>query len=118
VRGEERIGLVESVGEGEAAHGEGERVAGGGGGEGGHVDGLDDGDGAVRVVLQAEALLADCARERGSAGADGGREHAAEEAVSATAAAEEKRGGCHLLGQRRATAMGKGFGCLSVTFLC
>lgn len=102
VGGEERLGLVEAAGAGEAARGEGERVASGGGGEGSRVDGFEEGDGAVRVVLAAEAVLGECLRERGVASGGvggGGGESAAEEGVGAAAAAEEKGSGCHFPGR-------------------
>ncbi|TVU29121.1 hypothetical protein EJB05_20671, partial [Eragrostis curvula] len=106
VGGEELLGVLGAARAGEAARSEGERVAGGAGGEGGRVDGLDDGDCAVRVVLPAEALLGDLTRQRGVA--SGGGERAAEEGVSAAAAAEEEGGGGHFRGRRRQWG-GKGF---------
>jgi len=103
--GEEGLRFSEAAGEGKAARRQGERVPGGGSGDGRRVDGVEDGDHAVRIALAAELPLG--VRERRGAGvgaAGGGGERTGEAAavgVGAAAVAEERRERSHFRGRRR-----------------
>jgi len=103
--GEEGLRVGETAGAGKAARGERERVAGGRSGDGSRVDGLEDGDHAVRIALAAELPLG--VRQRDSAacgGRGGGGERTGEGedvGVAAPAVAEECRERSHFRGRRR-----------------